>query len=731
MASMTNITSDRIGLVKVFQQGVNPLEMGENIAKAVLSMEVACEELTSNEQMKRSKLESQPQLQEPKKGVNARVSMLEAFSSIRKILGENNINELRNQLHQLNIESEALKQQGESLLNSFSESTKKLETKKQEVASIKQAVEKVETRLNKLTVTQNQRQTDIDDNTQQQNAVNKELVTAKSNLSSLAKEPRTAETLSKFHQLTQLVNTLTSELAHLQEKGQQLILQRNDVTAQMSQVEAELAVLSPQLEDAYKVLTGLAQSADSDRSVLNNFIDTAPRPVEVDGEKWENTLALLTMLTASLKKAMNEDSIRSMKEQEEVMAKISEASRKDSEKKAKEAEEAQHKADAANKAASCASKIFSYVMLAVSVIATVATFGAAAPLTLAVAAIGIAISVTDIVLEETGNASLMQMLATEISNVVTDMLVSFGMSVEEAKKIGSIVGMVVAAVAFLALSLVSMSSFVKNIANTVKTVAKVAANSLKTVVKSTVKAITNTIINLVKKLLSKIKTLGKAADDMVVLTKLTKLTDAAEELQSTVKTANQVAKKARDIKNIAKAADRTHEQADSAKSAAKNVNKINEQTDGIKDTVKTVDKMHQQADSVKDTVKVVDNAADRIDDIAEIVDTGKKLGKQSLLASRVEVGAKGAGVATSVTSTVTVGALRLEGAAQLRELKKLFAKMMMNDEIIKVLDELLESLIKMLSKQYEVFNHLFTDTLTSLKQSNDRKASAISLSNYA
>lgn len=34
-------------------------------------------------------------------------------------------------------------------------------------------------------------------------------------------------------------------------------------------------------------------------------------------------------------KAMNEDSIRSMKEQEEVMAKISEASRKDSEKKPK------------------------------------------------------------------------------------------------------------------------------------------------------------------------------------------------------------------------------------------------------------------------------------------------------------------------------------------------------------------------------------------------------------
>ncbi|TOM54494.1 type III secretion system translocon subunit SctE, partial [Vibrio parahaemolyticus] len=113
----------------------------------------------------------------------------------------------------------------------------------------------------------------------------------------------------------------------------------------------------------------------------NQFFENAPRRTDIDGDKWENTLALLTMLTAQLKKAMNEDSIRSMKEQEEVMMKISEASRKDSEKKAKEAAEAERKAAESNKAASCASKIFSYVLLAVSVIATVATFGTAAPLT--------------------------------------------------------------------------------------------------------------------------------------------------------------------------------------------------------------------------------------------------------------------------------------------------------------------------------------------------------------
>ena len=69
------------------------------------------------------------------------------------------------------------------------------------------------------------------------------------------------------------------------------------------------------------------------------------------------------MLTGQLKKSMNEDSIRNMKEQEEVMAKINEASRKDSDKKAKEADEAQRKADEANKSASCASNKILLIIL--------------------------------------------------------------------------------------------------------------------------------------------------------------------------------------------------------------------------------------------------------------------------------------------------------------------------------------------------------------------------------
>ncbi|KLN46767.1 septum site-determining protein MinC, partial [Providencia rettgeri] len=224
-------------------------------------------------------------------------------------------------------------------------------------------------------------------------------------------------------------------------------------------------------------------------------METAPRPVEVDGEKWENTLALLTMLTAQLKKAMNEDSIRNMKEQEAVMMKINEASRKDSDAKAKEAAESERKAADANKAASCASKIFSYVLLAVSVIATVASFGTAAPLTLAIAAIGIAMAVADIVLEETGHGSLMQMLANEISSAVTDILIGFGVPEEKAKQIGSIVGMIVAAIAFLAISLVSMGSMVKNIANTVKNAAKLLLKNVGSLLKNTIKSMPKSLMN--------------------------------------------------------------------------------------------------------------------------------------------------------------------------------------------------------------------------------------------
>ncbi|HHA0034246.1 TPA: type III secretion system translocon subunit SctE [Yersinia enterocolitica] len=239
-------------------------------------------------------------------------------------------------------------------------------------------------------------------------------------------------------------------------------------------------------------------------------------------------MSLLTLLTAQLKKALNDDSIKNMKQQQEVMEAISEASRKDSEKKAKEAEAAQQKADEANKAASCASKIFGYIMLAVSVVATIASFGTAGPLMLAVAAIGIAMTVADIILEETGNSSLMQMLAAEISTGITNMLIACGVPEEKAKEIGNIMGMVLAAVAFLAISLFSMSSFAKNIGQTVANVAKNASKQVANLMKSAVKALPRDFVNTTAKMGSKAtnlsKPLAKIADKADDVGKVTNVT---------------------------------------------------------------------------------------------------------------------------------------------------------------------------------------------------------------
>ncbi|MGL5951861.1 MAG: type III secretion system translocon subunit SctE [Providencia rustigianii] len=377
------------------------------------------------------------------------------------------------------------------------------------------------------------------------------------------------------------------------------------------------------------------------------------------------------MLTATLKKAMNEDSIRNLKEQEEVMMKVSEAARKDSDKKAKEAAEAERKAADANKAASCASKIFSYVMLAISVIATVATFGAAAPLTLAVAAIGIALAVTDIVLEETGQGSLMQMLAAEISSAVTDMLVTFGVPEEEAKRIGGIVGMVLAAIAFLAISLLSMSSFVKNIANTVTNVTKMLAKNVGTILKSAIKSMPKSFTNALGNMATKGAKVGQSAadnaDEMVKLTKLTKLADKFDDAQEIAKSVEQVGSKVDDVKDIAK------------------------------------------------TVK----------DVAANSKT------QSVTMARLEVGMKGTGAGLSVANAATTGGLRLSAAAQHRDMKEMLAGMMLNSEVIQALEELLNALIKSVSKNYEQLDEMFTTMMNSLNRSNSNKVDMLKTARFA
>ncbi|HHR6080777.1 TPA: type III secretion system translocon subunit SctE [Providencia alcalifaciens] len=707
-----NVSSnERINNIHKFLQGANPLGIADDSVKAVLALEAACGELASNEQLKRQRGESIPQLlkprmmamkaspeaiqsqNQPSQGFNANAVLVDAFASLRQLLHEGNVVELNNRLLKLNLESQELRQKGETLLNDFAQNTNQIKNLDNQLDNLSQKYDENKATLAQLT----HQQSGLNSQHQKVSQLflsQKEMLTSVENqLAALPKPLITAQDKQQFSELTQQKNQLIADVAAFNQQGQDITSQLEIVDSKVAVLQKESEVLRTQASELNDQKTAALHSVDESQTAFNQFMETAPRPVEVDGEKWDNTLALLTMLTAQLKKAMNEDSIRNMKEQEEVMMKINEASRKDSDKKAKEAAEAERKAADANKAASCASKIFSYVMLAVSVIATVATFGAAAPLTLAVAAIGIALSVADIVLEETGQGSLMQMLAAEISSAVTDMLITFGVPEEEAKKIGSIVGMVLAAVAFLAISLLSMSSFVKNIANTVTNVTKMLAKNVGTLLKSAIKSMPKSFTNALGNMATKGAKAGQSvadnADEMVKLTKFTKLTDKFD-----------------DVQNIAKAADKSS------------------------DYVSLGGQMVKVGDSAK-----LAKVADKLDDVKDIAKTAEKVtstGKtQSVNMARLEVGMKGTGAGLSVANAATSGGLRLEAAAQMRDMKEMLAGMMLNNETIEALTELLNALIKSMSKTYDQFDEMFSGMMTSLNQSSNNKVDMLKTARFA
>ncbi|MTC48739.1 YopB/SseC family type III secretion system translocon subunit [Providencia alcalifaciens] len=696
--------SERINNIHKFLQGANPLGLADESVKAVLALEAACGELASNEQLKNQRSESLPKLLKPKmmamksspetaqmKGFNGNALLIESFASLRQLLHEGNLNELSNRIQFLNFETEALREQGKTLLDTFSSSTKQLSEFTHQVNISKDNLSSAKSQLSTVAAQHQNQKIKLQANHGQLTHLEKQLSTEKMLLAQVDAQPK-----PHTEAVHQQVATLEANITHLAmqidvltQQQHELVAGENTLIHQGDALQLEVNQLQTSLETLLDQASDITAAADADRQKLNQFIDSAPRSLEVEGDKWENTLSLLTMLTAQLKKAMNEDSLRNMKEQEEVMMKINEASRKDSDKKAKEAAEAERKAADANKAASCASKIFSYVMLAVSVIATVATFGAAAPLTLAVAAIGIAMSIADIVLEETGQGSLMQMLATEISNAVTDMLITFGVPEAEAKKIGSIVGMVLAAVAFLAISLLSMSSFVKNIANTVKNVAKILVKNAGALLKSAIKAMPKSLTNALGNIATKGSKVGHSvadsSDEMVKLTKFSKLADKFDDVQNVAKSSDYVSLGGQMVKV-----------GDSAKVA------------------KVADKL----DDVKDIGKTVEKAAF----------SGKA---QSVRMARLEVGMKGTGAGLSVANAATSGGLRLEATAQMRDMKEMLAGMMLNDETIQALTALLEELIKSLSKSYHQLDDMFNGMMTSLHQSNNNKVDMLKTARFA
>lgn len=785
--------SERIKNIHTFLKGENPLALTEDITKSVLVLEEACGALASTEQMKRSRAENSPQLNAPKmramaktanpqganspqqeKSFNAKSLLIETFSTIRQLLHEGNISELSNKIKLLNVESESIREQGNILLDTFKKNTDALSSLHDQFEEQQKEDKTLRAELNSLNRQSDSLQEQFEQaglklqTAQEQLAEINELITIPPVNST------DAEDIEALNKLSQAKQSLTQTIEGLTSQSNKLLADKQQLNQSIATLNHQINLLNIQVLATAESVTKQAEIAQEDSHKLNQFFENAPRRPDIDGDKWENTLALLTMLTAQLKKAMNEDSIRSMKEQEEVMMKINEASRKDSEKKAKEAAEAERKAAESNKAASCASKIFSYVLLAVSVIATVATFGAAAPLTLAIAAIGIAMSVADIVLEETGHGSLMQMLATEISSVVTDMLIEFGVDKDKAQQIGSIVGMIVAAVAFLAVSLISMGSMIKNIVNTVKSAAKLLMKNVGTLLKNTIKAmpknLTNALGNIANNTAKVSDSVADSADSMVKLSKLAKLSDKFDEAKHVTKAISQVvakAEKSSDLVSIGgqmvKVSDSVADSADSMVKLSK-LAKLSDKFDDVSQVAKTIGQVAAKVEKSSDLVSiggqmvkvgdsVVDSAgsvakltkftklADKVDDVKDTVktvektiDKAKKIEKvknQSVAMAKVEVVAKGSGAALTVASAATTGGLNLHAASMGEKMKEMLAGMMLNNAAIEAITELLNQLIKAMSKNYEQFDEMFTTMLNGLQQSSQNKVDMMKTARYA
>ena len=82
---------------------------------------------------------------------------------------------------------------------------------------------------------------------------------------------------------------------------------------------------------------------------------------------------------------------------------------------------------------------------------------------------------------------------------------------------------------------------------------------------------------------------------------------------------------------------------------------------------------------------------------------------------------KATGAGLSISNAATTGGLRLDSAAKLRDLKELLAGMMLNSSIIEAITEIIDQLIKSMSKNYEQFDEIFNGMMTSLKDSSSRK----------
>ncbi|CNF07025.1 putative type III secretion system effector protein [Yersinia nurmii] len=535
----SKLTRDRINHALSFvAAGVGPgglLTAKDNAGKEVLALEDACRELAAEEQLSRQRkgINGAPSLTKPQlmtkaplasrlqntahsenhpteanladqaaplttgNYLNGNTALLQAMLNLQDIFHKDTIGNMRNRLKQLNVESEAIRLQGHDLVASFEEANIELRAANQRTDRYTEDVEKERHLLNIL----------------------------KAKGRAVAQKPHSFGSQNSFSLDT---SSVQKDVAIIPETMGADAQTASHPQSGLTRLDKEIATVQLRLDAkekqaAYAVTDALviAKKASTSHEEIERFLTEVGNraPGSIDKERHISALGQLAILSALLKELIGKLNLDNALRQKAVLEKIDETACRDAEKKAKECEASQKKAEETSKAASCASKILSYVMIAVSVVATVATLGAASALMVCVAAVGIAMAVADVVLEATGNSSLMQMLAKEIATGITKVLVACGVPKDKAEEIGKIVGVVLAAVAFLLISLVSLSSFVKNMASSL---AKFIGNGVlkagaKLLPKAAAQAVRNTAGKVGDSLSQSISRVGKAINNSVNL----------------------------------------------------------------------------------------------------------------------------------------------------------------------------------------------------------------------
>ncbi|EXU76554.1 type III secretion system translocon subunit SctE [Erwinia mallotivora] len=209
----------------------------------------------------------------------------------------------------------------------------------------------------------------------------------------------------------------------------------------------------------------LQATINQSQSLTSNLSTQQTSAIEMQRKENSENAPTLAFLMALMQQLIDKNSTDELNASAKLKQKMAEAAQKDSEKKAKEYDEQVRKAEEMQKTMGCVGKILGWAITAIGFAAAAFTGGAS----LAFAAIGLALAVSDEIYQAVTGDSFMQKAMTPLldyvikpimefySNIVATVLEKLGVDKNIADIIGQVYGAIVAAVGMIAASVVAGS----------------------------------------------------------------------------------------------------------------------------------------------------------------------------------------------------------------------------------------------------------------------------------